>query len=205
MRTRAFSILAGLTLVGFSACVDTSVLPTGLRSVARDAQPLGGVLDETLSDVGEILVAPLHRTVPLSQPITWSFTVGPSGASSTSAETGLTVSVPADAVSETMTITVTALEGGAVAYRFAPHGFRFANRVRLTQSLSGLETGLLSNLLVQGAHFAGDEPVMVDGLAVVTETVSASLNLLENSVWFPIRHFSGWIVASGRSEDDGGQ
>ena len=209
MRARAFNLIAGLTvaLAGFSACADTNSLATAPRGVDSDAQLLGGLLESTVSSVGSVLVAPLDRTTPLAEPISWSFTVGANGATSTNAASGLTIAVPRGALSSTVTITVTALPGSAVAYRFEPHGLTFSRGVILTQNLAGTSAGVLSGLLLQGAHFPGDAPEITNGLALVTETVNAHVNLLSNTVSFPIQHFSGWIVATGRSssEDDAGQ
>jgi hypothetical protein len=173
--------------------------PTGVKT---SAGLLGGgtaSVDESVESIGEILVAPLHRTTALPDDVSWSFTVGPSGGTSSHSATGLTISVPRGALGSTVTITVTALAGTPVAYGFAPHGLVFAKKVQLTQSLSGLDMGLVSSLLFQGAHFSGDDPVYTDGLALVTETVNAHVNLLSRTVSFPIEHFSGWIVATGRS------
>ncbi len=180
-----------------SACADTAGISEP-RTVNQEAALLGGLLDP-ISTLGEALVAPAHRRVPLAAPVSWSFTVGAGGATSSNAATGLTVSVPAGAVSQPVTITVTALAGSPIAYRFEPHGLQFARNVRLSQKTSHLSFGLLNSLLLQGAHFPGDEPVYSNGLALVTETVVAPLNLLLGNVSFPIRHFSGWIIATGRS------
>lgn len=207
MRTRAFAVLAGLTLAlaGFSACADTTGPANGARGVRSYTRP-PGLLESTVSSVGSTLVAPLDRTTPLPEPISWSFTVGVDGGSSTNAASGLTIAVPDGALADTVTITVTALAGSAVAYRFEPHGLTFARGVTLTQSLAGTNAALGTDLLLQGAHFPGDEPETTDGLVLVTETVNASINLLAKTASFPIRHFSGWIVATGRSsEDEGGQ
>ena len=195
MRIRALLLIAG-GIVGI-ACSDATTPPSAPHAVANDSRLLG--LTGVVSTIGNVLVAPVHRRVALSDPVSWSFTVGSGGAVSTNAATGLTVSVPAGAVSSPVTITVTALAGTPVAYRFEPHGLQFARDVRLTQSLSVVNVGLLNSLLFQGAHFSGAEPTYTGGLALVTETVAAPLSLLQGSVSFPIRHFSGWIIASGRS------
>lgn len=199
MRLRALSVFGGvsLTLLTFSACADA---PTSLSTsrLTNDAQLLGG----TVTTVGNLLVSPLHRSVPLTAPVSWSFTAGPNGATSSNSATGLTIAIPRGALSSTVTIRVTALEGTSVAYRFEPHGLQFAQNVQLTQSLRGLDLGAVNLLLLSGAHFPGSEPEYVGGLALVTEIVSARLNLLQNSMSFPIRHFSGWIAGSGRSSAD---
>lgn len=188
--------LGGLTLI--ASCADSPSATAPLRA-GQSSALLGELVGGTLTAVGNVLVAPVHREVALANPVSWSFTVGSGGATSSNSTVGLTVSVPAGAVSEPVTITVTALAGTAVAYRFEPHGLQFARDVQLTQQTSQLDKGLLTSLL-QGGHFRGDEPLYTgNGLALVTELVSAQLSLLRGTVSFPIRHFSGWIIASGRS------
>jgi hypothetical protein len=140
------------------------------------------------------LLAPLARNTPLSSDVTWSFTAGPAGAVSSNPTVGLTIVVPAGALTATETITVTALAGSHVAYRFEPH-LDFANNVRLTQKLSLLHA--LTSLSFLGAHFEGDALQLTNGLATVTESVIASVSILAGTVSFDVRHFSGWIVASG--------
>jgi hypothetical protein len=203
MRARTFAPLAAVlaTLLVVSACAETDSI-SAPRPVNQPSALLGDLLDGTVSTLGNVLVAPVQRKVPLAEPVSWSFSVGSGGATSSNSASGLTIAVPAGAVSQPVTITVTALAGSAVAYRFEPHGLQFARNVRLTQKTSHINFGLLNSLLMQGAHFPGDEPVYTNGLVAVTETVSASLNLLLGNVSFPIRHFSGWIIASGRSDRD---
>lgn len=206
MRARAFSLIAAsvAALLATSSCADTTGI-SGPRQAGQQSTLLGGSVDETVSTVETILVAPVHRKVALAQPVSWSFTVGSAGATSSNPATGLTIEIPSGALSRPVTIKVTALAGTAVAYRFEPHGLQFAQDVQLKQKTSLLDLGLVSSLLFQGAHFPGDEPEYIDGLAVVTETVAAQLNLLSGTLSFPIRHFSGWIIASGRSDNDSDQ
>jgi hypothetical protein len=200
MRIKAAVLTTMLVLV--SGCGDVSRLPTTpVSSTAVPGAGQGQLLGEVVDELTRTLVAPLHRTSPLSAPVSWSFVVGPNGATSTNSAAGLTISVPRGALKANVTITVTALEGSEVAYRFQPHGLKFEKSVTLTQSLSGIKGGLLSDLFLVGAHFQGDEPKLVNGLAVVDEIVGAQLNLLRTHMSFPITHFSGWIMASGRSGD----
>lgn len=199
MRIKAAVLTTMLVLI--SGCGDTSRLPTTPVSSTAAVSSVGQsqLLGEVVNELSRTLVAPLHRTSPLSAPVSWSFVVGPDGATSAHPGTGLTISVPRGALKANVTITVTALAGSEVAYRFQPHGLKFEKRVTLSQSLSGIKGGLLSGLFLVGAHFQGDEPKMVNGLAVVDEIVGAELNLLRTHMSFPITHFSGWIMASGRS------
>ena len=188
MHIRVTALAAAVLAV---SCGTPDRLPTA-------AVPNGGEVGQ----LNSVLASPMKRTTPLAAPVTWSFVVGTEGTVSSNSGVGLMISVPAGAVAGPTTITVTALAGSDLAYAFEPHGLRFARPVTLTQSLNGVETGLLSQLIASGAHFAGATPQYVDGLAIVNETVAASVDLLSASVAFPIGHFSGWIVASGRSEGD---
>jgi hypothetical protein len=203
MRARTFVPIAAAlaTLLVVSACADTDSI-SAPRPVDQQSALLGDVLDGTVSTVGNTLMSPLLRTTPLAAPVTWSFVAGPGGTTSSNGATGLTVSIPSGALSSNVTITVTAVEGTAVAYAFQPHGLQFAKNVRLTQSLRNTQVGLLNLLLLQGGHFDGDAPTFAGALVLVNETSPAQLNLLGGSMSFPIRHFSGWIAGSGRSARD---
>lgn len=200
---RAFIGLATATAVFATACSDSTTSPPATAPVFADRAPtdanlLGGVL----GTVGNLLATPVHRSQALATDVSWTFTASPYGTWSSNANVGLTIYVPAGAVARSTTIRVTALKGTAVAYRFEPH-MEFDRKVVLTQSLRGLEYGLLGTGLLnvspfQGAHFDGDTPTYNDdGQALVTEIVGAALNLLSNSTSFGVDHFSGWILSSG--------
>lgn len=204
MRTRSAGAALGLavaTALVVSACSDAGVTaPVAPVASEQSANLLG------LGDVlGLTTVAPITRNTPLANDVSWSFTVGWGGATSSNSATGLTISVPSGAVSTPTVITVTALKGSAVAYSFAPHGLQFSRRVTLTQKLQGTSVGaqLLPNLT--GAYFANDEDLLDNGLALVSEVLSGLLNPLSKTFSFPIEHFSGYLVASGRSRDGGTQ
>jgi hypothetical protein len=192
-----------MTLV-VTACSDNSrpFATAPLREVTAESQNLlGGLLGTVTGTVTSLLVAPLHRATPLPSDVAWTFTAGPGGAVSSNPTVGLTVTVPYGALTSTQTITVTALAGSVVAYRFEPH-LEFERKVYLKQNLAGTNVGLLSGLMFKGAHFPGDAPVLTgDGLAVVDEVVSAVLSVLTRSVTFGVKHFSGWLVASGMGGD----
>lgn len=202
MRTRTLlSVAAALAgIAAFTACSDSSV--TAPHRAGESAALLGEV-EEPVSTVGDVLMSPLRRRTALDQPVTWSFVAGPNGATSSNAATGLTIAVPRGALASSVTITVTAVAGTAVAYAFEPHGLQFARNVVLTQSLRGTTLGALNLLLPQGGHFEGDAPVFSGPFVLVNETSQGWLNLLQNSMSFPIRHFSGWIAGSGRTSTSG--
>ena len=188
---------AGAVLVGavatalvISACTDSGV--TAPAAPVASAQSSSNLL-------GLQAIAPITRNTPLAEDVSWSFTVGSGGATSSNSAVGLTIHVPSGAVSSPTTITVTALQGSLVAYGFAPHGLQFARKVTLTQKLNG--TSVANQLLpmLSGAYFASDEPILSGGLALVTEVLSGLVNPLLKQFSFPIEHFSGYLVASGRS------
>ena len=184
------AVLAAVaTALVFAACRDADVTaPT--TQTPRSANVLG------LTGA-----APVTRNIPLANDVTWSFTVGSGGATSSNSAVGLTVMVPPGAVSSPMTITVTALAGAPVAYQFEPHGTVFDRKVTLTQKLQGTSAGSELLPLLKGAYFPTDEPILKDGLALVSELIAGLLNPLARSFSFGVEHFSGYIVVSGR---DGG-
>ena len=197
MRMRSAGALLGCvvaTALVISACSDVTAPAAPVRS-EQSANLLGGLI----GGLTQQTVAPITRNTPLANDVSWTFTVGSGGATSSNSAVGLTISVPAGAVSSPTTITVTALKGAAVAYSFAPHGLQFDRRVTLTQKLQGTSVG--SQLLPQltGAYFANDDDLLGNGLAVVSEILSGLLNPLAKTFSFPIEHFSGYLVASGRS------
>lgn len=201
---RALLGVAVTTTLVVTACSDNSrpFATAPLREVTTESQNLLGTVTETVTS---LLVAPLHRTTPLPSDVAWTFTAGPDGAVSSNPSVGLTVAVPPGALTSAQTITVTALAGSVVAYRFEPH-LEFERKVYLKQDLAGTNVGLLSGLMFKGAHFPGDVPVLTaDGLAVVDEIVPALLSFWTRSVTFGVKHFSGWLVASGNGGEGDAQ
>ena len=199
MRTRSAGAVLGFlaaTALAFSACSDATGNAPAAPVASGQGSPnlLGSVLGLTTA-------APITRNVPLANDISWSFTVGASGGSSTNPAVGLSIHVPPGAVTAPTVISVTALEGNAVAYRFEPHGLQFNRRVTLSQKLQG--TSAASQLLpfLQGAYFPTDEPIFESGLVLVSELLYGLLNPLTKTFSFSIEHFSGYIVVSGRGSD----
>ena len=187
-----------------TACSDTATTAPSLqRSTAGPSSLLGINLGGTVNTLTSLLVAPVTRNTSLESDVSWTFTAGPGGAVSSNSNVGLTIVVPYGALSATETITVTALAGAPVAYRFEPH-LVFSKKVSLTQNLNGTSVGLLGLVALNGAHFTGDVlDVNADGLVSVDETVPALLTLLTHKATFNVGHFSGWILASGDADDGG--
>lgn len=202
MRTRSAGAVFGFAVATalFSACSDAVVTAPEAPVVGTESSSslLGGLLGLTST------VAPITRNTPLANDVSWSFTVGSGGATSSNSAVGLTIRVPSGAVSAPTLITVTALKGSAVAYSFAPHGLQFNRQVTLTQKLQGTSVGAQLLPSLTGAYFENEDDLLDSGLAIVTELLSGLLNPLTKTFSFPIEHFSGYLVASGRSKSADG-
>jgi hypothetical protein len=203
-RSKLMTCVVAVVLLG-TACSDAgqpfATAPKSVSStgVAPQENLLGGVIGGVINTVTSLLVPPVKRTTPLASDVVWTFTAGPAGAVSSNASVGLTIVIPPGALDATQTITVTALAGAPIAYKFEPH-IEFDRKVYLTQSLNGTTAGLLSPL--NGAHFSTDRlELNSSGLAVVTEIVPALTSLFTRTATFGVGHFSGWILGSGRAAD----
>lgn len=206
-RVRAVSALSLAIALVATGCSDAGVTAPRQVTTQQDAL-LGGLLGGLTGTIGDVtntltglLIPPVTRNTPLASDVSWTFTVDEDGAVSSNSASGLLIVVPPNAVSAPTTITVTALAGEEVAYRFAPHGLQFNRRVYLTQNLRGTSAGgLLSLPLLSGAYFGTDDlQLNGSGLASVLEVIPAFTSLWTRTATFPIEHFSGYILASGRS------
>lgn len=159
------------------------------------APPLGVVVDPAGAPIH-----PVHREQSLAVDQSWSFDVGTQGTSVRIPSVGLTITVPAGAVTAPTHITCIALHGSAVAYRFEPHGLQFAQSVQLTQSLRGLELSRSSLGMppLLGGYFAGDSLVTdaTTGDARVIEILPVQIDVRGHNAVLSIRHFSGYTVVS---------
>ncbi len=161
------------------------------------APPVGIVTDPAGASI-----QPVSREIALTVNDTFSFDVGPLGVFVRHPSTGLTILVPAGAVAAPTHITVTALKGASLAYRFEPHGLRFAIPIQLTQSLRGIRLKQpLSVPQLFAGYFANDSlPIDATGNARVIEILPVQVDVKDRSALFEIRHFSGYTVASAGSD-----
>ena len=201
---RALIGMAVAATVFTTACSDSSTssltAPIRADSAATQSHLLGGLLGTVTNTLNALLASPVKRNTALAEDVSWTFVAKPGGAVSQNSSVGLTIVVPAGAVDSYQTITVTALKGSAVAYRFEPH-MEFDRPVVLTQDLRGTSAGgLLSLNALKGAHFDGDVLDYLNGKVKVTEIVPALLSWLTKTASFGVDHFSGWILVSGYSE-----
>jgi len=149
------------------------------------------------------LVQPVRRQQPMAAEVSWSFDVDARGTTVRDPSTGLTITVPAGAVAAPTHITVFALRGAPLAYRFEPHGLQFAQPIQLTQSLHGLLLGSGSQPIPRlfGGYFA-DDSLATDsaGNARVIEILPVQIDVRGHNVILSVRHFSGYTVASAASD-----
>jgi hypothetical protein len=194
----------GRTLLGLAVATSLSVVACSDASrpfaTAPDAAPVATEQQNLLGGLLGLLVAPVQRTTALANDVTWSFNAGPLGGYTANSSLGMSVAIPPGALDQNVTITVTAFKGKPIAYGFSPH-LEFDRKVIITQSLKGTSCGLLSCLVLKGAHFAGSRPTYSGGLAIVDEVVGGLLSTLTRTFSFGVDHFTGWIVASGMAMD----
>lgn len=200
--TRALSLallLAGAVALPVS-CAD-STAPRAHPAAGASALlgvPIGsGVgVDRTV----DTTVTVLQRITPLSADITRSGVIGTEGGTISIPEAGFTLTVPREALAAPTTITVTAVQGSAVAYEFEPKGLNPTKKFVFSQELgSTLGAGLL-NALYKGGYFESRTEInQSTGTADVHEIISAASDAL--TIRFPISHFSGYLVAVGHEEE----
>jgi hypothetical protein len=193
-RTLSAAIALAAVSVVSSSCGDATAPAT--RTAAPSA--LLGLPSGLGGGVGTLVdttVNTLQFAVPLLSDISRSATIGPDGGTIESPETGFRLDVPKNAIAAPTLITVTAVQGSAVAYEFEPHGITLNKRLVVTQSLG--PTSIVSNLLGQsftGAYFTSRNDILLVGTAFVHELEPTTTDLLSLQLHFSIGHFSGYLV-----------
>jgi hypothetical protein len=178
-----------MSLALVSCSTSETVAPPATAAPWSAAHSLTNVLSSPVTAL------PLQRTVPLASNISKSAYIGALGGVISIADAGVTVVVPALALSRPTLITVTALAGSNVAYEFAPHGIKFPVPLVVTQSLKNTVAqngGSLDASLLTAAYFPDSSNV-----TSVTEILGVNVNLLKQAAVFDVWHFSGYILAGG--------
>ena len=184
-------VAAGALLINACGSSDSPVAP-------RQSAPSTPASRALLSS--SIAVTPLKRTTPLAKPITASASIGVLGGRLAIPGAGLTVIVPPLALKSTKVVTITALAGSNVAYTFEPHGTTFLVPLVVTQDLRNTDArtgGSINPLSLFVGYFPDNKKVLS-----VTELLNVGVNLLNQSAVFTVTHFSGYIVASGRQDQE---
>ena len=189
-------MMAGLLLL--AGCAGESTSPS---TGAAASSLLGGVVGGATGTVKTVLtqVTGLTRNTPLAADITVTQAIGSAGGLLSIPQAGVTVFVPAGAVSSQTQFTMTARAGALVAYDFAPHGITFAKPLVMTQSLTGTSANLLNKSLLELGYYADASQLFASG-AFVSELTSGFVDILGWIFTANIKHFSGYVVGCGRGE-----
>jgi hypothetical protein len=139
----------------------------------------------------------VRRSTPLAQDEVVSKVIGTSGGVIVLPRAGLTITVPAGAVSSAVSITVTAPAGSLVGYHFAPHGLVFKKKLIATQRIAGTDIGLLNAVLNPpfAAYFEGQLLPTIKVLEILKLNLIGILGIVQ----WEIPHFSGYVIATDRS------
>jgi hypothetical protein len=159
-----------------------------------------GTVDAVTSTLGLTNANGVLRTRPLSEPITVRKTIGRAGGSLSIPDAGITVVVPYGALDRDTEITMTARAGYLLAYDFEPHGVTFNVPLVFRQSLSNTNVGLLSPLALKLGYYE-DPSLLGKTTALVSEVISGVTSILTRTFTAPIKHFSGYIIICGRTDE----
>ncbi len=179
---------------------DRDVSPEIQQAVAK-ASALAATLPESYVTQGLLREKALERAVTVTK------VIKNDGGSIDVPGTDFQLRIPRGAfVGSSMTFTVTALPGVAVAYDFEPRGAHFIVPLTFVQKLG--HTNLKDAKLppgfehkLSGAYFT--DASMIDaqtGIAVVAELLPADVDATwsGDQLTFPIWHFSGYMASTGR-------
>jgi hypothetical protein len=161
---------------------------------------IGGTVGTLTNTLGLTSANGILRSKPLPYPITVRKTIGRSGGVLSIAAAGVTVVVPAGALNGDTQITMTARAGSLLAYDFEPHGVVFNVPLVFTQNLNGTNAGLLSPLGLKLGYYS-DPSLLGKTTALVSELLQGVTSLLTRTFTAPIKHFSGYVVICGRSDE----
>ncbi len=192
--TNHFTRLGGMLCMAalLAACADRVPTATASRP-SLDHEVL-------LSEPVDVQIA--SRVAPIGDGVQASAWIGPRGGVLLLIEAGLLVIVPRGAVQSNTRFSVRALPGSAIAYEFEPHGAVFAQPIRIQQFFGGTHGVDVSGGIPQfeGAYFA--DAAQLDPAARtarVSELLPATVDPAGRLVFFYVHHFSGYLLASGRS------
>jgi len=143
----------------------------------------------------------LKRSDALPSGLTTTGVIGPRGGHLEIAQAGFRIDFPAGAVSAPTRITVSAVGGRNVAYRFEPHGIAFKVPVVIRQTLKNTTAWKNPALAaeLQGSYF---ERLLVDPTETYArsfEKRAAKLRESAKMLEFTIEHFSGYLLSTGKS------
>ena len=185
--------LAALTLV-------VSAAACGGDATAPSASPFDQIRKEV---VDPAVIAPvLGRSKSIHGNKSTSVVVDERGGWLSLPAAGLYVFVPPGAVKNRVTLTAKAIPGDLMAYQFGPHGAKFDVPLVMYQSLdlAALPPGAdLSQFEV--GYFADERTLNFRTRNVkVNEFIPTGIVFDGHAVRFEVSHFSGYVIATGRSK-----
>ncbi len=200
-RAAALCVLAVATTL--SACnADRLVAPAPAPSPEFNASQTK--VSDALAKLKDLMASPPSITMTglqweqaLQAPVSRSFVVTfKKGGKLEIKELGFKIDVPKGAIlTDSLRVTVTALEGRAVAYSFEPHGTLFVLPVSIEQGLNS--TSWKNNKgkgLFNVGYFAHDWQVnSLSGNALINDVLPAWLD--QDKLYFDVFHFSGYMVS----------
>jgi hypothetical protein len=144
----------------------------------------------------------LLRSKPLTKLHTVTAVIGAEGGSFAIPAAGLSVVVPAGAVSAPTRFRATAFPGPLVAYVFGPHGATFKEPLKVSQDLREINWNSLSpDRTLEGGYFRlASQLDHLRKQAYVNEFFPIKLDRRGAQLEFDIHHFSGYLVSSGRAQ-----
>lgn len=183
------NIVRALQVVAVAALAACAGDPTATSTPLTPSAPYAADFSALMA------TTPLNRAVALKQDLTVARIIGSEGGTIKFPAAGLTLTVPAGAVSRNTRFSITALKGKAVAYEFQPHGTVFARSLIARQSLLGTQLPVGGEVL-QAGYFPNRTLVDPTGTsALVSEFIPGSVDSQLVAFRWNIDHFSGYIVA----------
>jgi hypothetical protein len=210
LRRRGSLLAASLLVLLATACNPEQAAapapaapPSASTLVAPMAGPasqdlLGGLVGGLTNTLGLTNSNGVLRKTPLASSITVKKTIGRSGGVLSIPAAGVTVVVPYGALDRDTQITMTARAGYLLAYDFEPHGVTFKVPLVFNQSLNNTNVGLLTPLSLKLGYYS-DPSLLGKTTALVSELIQGLTSILSRTFTAPIKHFSGYVVLTGRN------
>jgi hypothetical protein len=147
---------------------------------------------------GTTVAVPLvRRTTSLTSSVLTAVTIGTGGGKISVPGAGLLVTIPSGAVSQPLTISVTAVQGQYATFEFGPHGTTFNKPITVTLDLKtlALDASTQPNL----AYFADSTHLdATTGQVQADELWAGKMDYpSKGKLTFSIVHFSGYTVSGG--------
>lgn len=212
-RSRKIATFVAAVVTAIIAACSSAAAPTvdlatrsidpALDQAVAKASALASALPHSYVAQGLLRRRPLARAITVTRVIS-----NDDGGTIQISEADFQLEIPKGALGvPSMTISVTALPGAAVAYEFEPHGVQFAAPLSFVQQLT--HTNLHSVTLpagfeqeISGTYFSDGSLIdPATGIAVVSESTPAEVSgsITDGRLVFPIWHFSGYMASTGRT------